>query len=152
LTHDIALIPGDGIGKEVVAEARRVLEQAREIWDFDFEWTEYEWRSEYYAETVRYRALKKNMYKYRREVRAYGETVVISTQSLIDNHPELQDLLSDEGVEEGGMGFVAVTPPDEGPQFVVADAAGRIKVLADELVKVQKREEEIKREMKELLR
>jgi isocitrate/isopropylmalate dehydrogenase len=28
LTHDIALIPGDGIGKEVVAEARRVLEQA----------------------------------------------------------------------------------------------------------------------------
>jgi tartrate dehydrogenase/decarboxylase/D-malate dehydrogenase len=51
LTHDIALIPGDGIGKEVVAEARRVLEQAGEIWDFDFEWTEYEWGCEYYAET-----------------------------------------------------------------------------------------------------
>jgi hypothetical protein len=43
-------------------------------------------------------------------------------------------------------------PRDEGPQFVVADAAGRTKVLADELVKVQKREEEIKQEMKELLR
>jgi hypothetical protein len=34
------------------------------------------------------------------------------------------------------MDFVAMTPPDEGPQFVVADAAGCIKVLADELVKV----------------
>ena len=53
MTHDIALIPGDGIGKEVVAEARRVLEQAGEIWGFDFEWTEYEWGSEYYAETGR---------------------------------------------------------------------------------------------------
>jgi tartrate dehydrogenase/decarboxylase / D-malate dehydrogenase len=53
VTHDIALIPGDGIGKEVVAEARRVLEQAGEIWDFDFEWTEYEWGCEYYAETGR---------------------------------------------------------------------------------------------------
>jgi hypothetical protein len=102
------------------------------------------------AATIRYRAFKKGMYKHRREQREYGETVVISTQSLIDNHPELQDLLSDEGVEEGGMGFVAVTPPDEGPQFVVADA-GRIKVLADELVKVHKREEEIKREMKTLM-
>ena len=51
MTHDIALIPGDGIGKEVVAEARRVLEQAGKIWDFDFEWTEYEWGCEYYAET-----------------------------------------------------------------------------------------------------
>ena len=152
MTHDIALIPGDGIGIEVVAEARRVLEQAGEIWGFDFEWTEYKWGSEYYAETVRYRALKKNMYKYRKEVREYGPTVVVSTQSLIDNHPELQDMLSDEGVDEGQMEFVAMTPPDEGPQFVVADAAGRIKVLADELVKVQKREEEIKREMKELLR
>jgi Isocitrate/isopropylmalate dehydrogenase len=131
LTHDIALIPSDGIGKEVVAEARRVLEQAGEIWDFDFEWTEY---------------------KYRREVREYGETVVVSIQSLIDNHPELQDMLSDQGVDEGQMEFVAMIPPDEGPQFVVADAAGRIKVLADELVKVQKREEEIKQEMKELLR
>jgi hypothetical protein len=105
---------------------------------------------------VRYRALKKNMYKYRKEVREYGPTVVVSTQSLIDNHPELQDMLSDEGVDEGvdegQMELVAMAPPDEGPQFVVADAAGRIKVLADELVKVQKREEEIKREMKELLR
>ena len=47
----IALIPGDGIGKEVVAEARRVLEQAGEIWGFACEWTEYEWGCEYYAET-----------------------------------------------------------------------------------------------------
>ena len=53
MTHDIALIPGDGIGKEVVGEAQRVLEQAGDIWGFDFEWTEYEWGSEYYAETGR---------------------------------------------------------------------------------------------------
>ena len=61
-------------------------------------------------------------------------------------------MLSDEGVDEGQMAFVAMTPPDEGPQFVGADAAVRIKVLADEHVKVQTREREIKQEMKELLR
>ena len=51
MTHDIALIPGDGIGKEVVAEACRVLERRAAIWGFDFEWTEYDWGCEYYAET-----------------------------------------------------------------------------------------------------
>jgi tartrate dehydrogenase/decarboxylase / D-malate dehydrogenase len=53
LTHDIALIPGDGIGKEVVGEARRVLERAGEIWGFGFEWTEYGWGCEYFTETGR---------------------------------------------------------------------------------------------------
>jgi tartrate dehydrogenase/decarboxylase/D-malate dehydrogenase len=53
LTYDIALIPGDGIGKEVVGEARRVLEHAGKLWGLDFEWTEYEWGCEYYAETGR---------------------------------------------------------------------------------------------------
>ena len=77
---------------------------------------------------------------------------MVSIQSLIDNHPKLQGMLSDQGVDEGQMEFVAMIPPDEGPQFVVSDAAGRIKVLAEELVKVQKTEEEIKQEMKELLR
>jgi hypothetical protein len=131
LTHDIALIPSDGIVKRLSLRPVGFWSRPGRSGIFDFESTEY---------------------KYRREVREYGETVVVSIQSLIDNHPELQDMLSDQGVDEGQMEFVAMIPPDEGPQFVVADAAGRIKVLADELVKVQKREEEIKQEMKELLR
>ena len=31
MKHPVAVIPGDGIGKEVVTEARRVLERAGEI-------------------------------------------------------------------------------------------------------------------------
>jgi hypothetical protein len=46
---------------------------------------------------------------------------------------------------------IKVTPTRQSPQFVAADA-DRIKALADELVKVQTREREIKQEMKELLR
>ncbi len=35
--HRVAVIPGDGIGKEVVPEALRVLERAGEMWGFEFE-------------------------------------------------------------------------------------------------------------------
>ena len=31
MKHPVAVIPGDGIGKEVVTEARRVLERAGDI-------------------------------------------------------------------------------------------------------------------------
>ena len=91
---------------------------------------------------VRYRAIKKNMYAHRKEDRGYGEQVVVSRESLEQHHPETKGKEPSE---------IKVIPTRQSPQFVVADAAGRIKVLADELVKVQKREEEIKREMKELL-
>lgn len=53
LTHKIAVIAGDGIGKEVVGEARRVLERAGEIWGFSFRWSEFDWSCERYLETGR---------------------------------------------------------------------------------------------------
>ncbi len=53
MAHEIAVIPGDGIGKEVVGEARRVLDRAGEIWGFGFRWNEFDWSCETYAETGR---------------------------------------------------------------------------------------------------
>jgi tartrate dehydrogenase/decarboxylase/D-malate dehydrogenase len=48
---EIAVIPGDGIGKEVVPAATRVLEVAAEIHGgLSFEWTEFPWSCEYYLE------------------------------------------------------------------------------------------------------
>jgi tartrate dehydrogenase/decarboxylase / D-malate dehydrogenase len=50
-TYRIALIPGDGIGHEVVPEAVRVLEAAAE--GFAFEFTPFEWGCEYFLRTGR---------------------------------------------------------------------------------------------------
>ncbi|MCC6610703.1 MAG: tartrate dehydrogenase [Burkholderiales bacterium] len=47
--HRIALIPGDGIGKEVVPEGVRVLEAAGRAFDIGFRWDEYPWSCEYRA-------------------------------------------------------------------------------------------------------
>ena len=44
-THRIAVIPGDGIGKEVMPEAVRVLEVAAKRYAIDFELTPIEWAS-----------------------------------------------------------------------------------------------------------
>jgi tartrate dehydrogenase/decarboxylase/D-malate dehydrogenase len=41
--HKIALIPGDGIGKEVLPEGVRVLEAAARRFNFQLEFTEYDW-------------------------------------------------------------------------------------------------------------
>ncbi|QDI90322.1 tartrate dehydrogenase [Salicibibacter halophilus] len=50
-TYEIAAIPGDGIGKEVVPEAVRVLHEMEKIHgDLKFEFTEFPWSSEYYLE------------------------------------------------------------------------------------------------------
>ncbi len=51
MAHEIAVISGDGIGKEVVGEARRVLDRAGEIWGFGFRWNEFDWSCEHYAKT-----------------------------------------------------------------------------------------------------
>ena len=51
MTHRIAVIPGDGIGKEVVPEGIRVLEAAGRRFGFDFEWTTFDWSCERYAKT-----------------------------------------------------------------------------------------------------
>jgi len=47
----IALIPGDGIGKEVMPEGVRVLEAAASKHGLNLEWTEFDWSCETYLET-----------------------------------------------------------------------------------------------------
>jgi tartrate dehydrogenase/decarboxylase/D-malate dehydrogenase len=44
----IALLPGDGVGIEVIPAARQVLEKAGEAAGVRFQFEEYEWGSEYY--------------------------------------------------------------------------------------------------------
>ena len=51
--YRIAVIPGDGIGTEVMPPAQRLLELAGERFGFAFEWTELEWGCEYYSRTGR---------------------------------------------------------------------------------------------------
>lgn len=47
--HEIAVIPGDGIGNEVVPAAIRVLDAAAEIHGgLSFRWTHFPWNCEYY--------------------------------------------------------------------------------------------------------
>jgi tartrate dehydrogenase/decarboxylase/D-malate dehydrogenase len=52
-THHIAVIPGDGIGKEVVPEGMRVLEAAVRRFGFELQWTHFDWSCEVYATTGR---------------------------------------------------------------------------------------------------
>ena len=52
-SYRIAVIPGDGIGKEVVPEGMRVLEAAGARFGFEFDWDEFPWSCETYAETGR---------------------------------------------------------------------------------------------------
>ena len=49
----IAAIPADGVGEEVVAAGRRVLDTlaAQSNGRFAFEWTEFPWGSEYHDKT-----------------------------------------------------------------------------------------------------
>jgi tartrate dehydrogenase/decarboxylase/D-malate dehydrogenase len=49
--HDIAVIPGDGIGTEVVPAAQRVLERVAAQNGFGFRWHELDWGCERYLET-----------------------------------------------------------------------------------------------------
>lgn len=49
----IAVIPGDGIGKEVIPEGIRVLEAAGRTHGVEFEWTEFDWSCETYRRTGR---------------------------------------------------------------------------------------------------
>lgn len=53
-THKIAVIPGDGIGKEVIAEGVKLLEAiAKKDGSFTFEFTHFPYGCEYYKETGR---------------------------------------------------------------------------------------------------
>jgi tartrate dehydrogenase/decarboxylase/D-malate dehydrogenase len=47
------VIPGDGIGKEVVPEGQRVLEAAARRFGFELAWSEFDWSCERFAKTGR---------------------------------------------------------------------------------------------------
>ncbi len=51
--HRIAVIPGDGIGKEVVPEGIRVLEAVAGRFDIAFEWRHFDWSCETYKASGR---------------------------------------------------------------------------------------------------
>ncbi|MFH5923910.1 tartrate dehydrogenase [Roseomonas xinghualingensis] len=50
-THRIAVIPGDGIGKETTPEGLRVLDAAARRFGFELQLTHYDWSCETYAQT-----------------------------------------------------------------------------------------------------
>lgn len=49
-THKIAVIPGDGIGKEVVPEGMRVMDAVAKKFGISFEWNQFDWSCERYHE------------------------------------------------------------------------------------------------------
>ncbi len=49
--HDIALMPGDGIGPEIIAEGKKVVEAVADMEGFSVDWTEYPHGADYYLET-----------------------------------------------------------------------------------------------------
>ena len=50
-THRLAIIPGDGVGREVVPEGLRAVRAAAEVTgSFDIETVDYPWSCEYYAQ------------------------------------------------------------------------------------------------------
>jgi tartrate dehydrogenase/decarboxylase/D-malate dehydrogenase len=52
-TFEIAVIPGDGIGQEVIAAGIEVLEAVGASFGFTFKWQTYPWGCEYYTRTGR---------------------------------------------------------------------------------------------------
>ena len=52
-SHRIAVLPGDGIGTEVVPAAISVLDDVATMHGFSFDWNELRWSCAYYAETGR---------------------------------------------------------------------------------------------------
>ncbi len=49
--YTIAVIPGDGIGKEVIQEGMRVLDAAGKRFGFQISWQTFPWGCDYYVET-----------------------------------------------------------------------------------------------------
>ena len=51
--YKIAVLPGDGIGKEVVPEGTRVLESVGNRFDIQFKWETFPWGCEFYSQNGR---------------------------------------------------------------------------------------------------
>lgn len=51
MAHEIGVIPGDGIGPEVVGATRTVLDAVADVHDLDLSWVEHDWSCRRYAET-----------------------------------------------------------------------------------------------------
>ena len=51
--YNLAVIGGDGVGPEVIAEGRKVLETLASSSGPSFRFTEFPWGSDYYRETGR---------------------------------------------------------------------------------------------------
>lgn len=49
--YKVPVLPGDGIGPEIIAEGRKVIDAAGERFGFDVEWIEYPHGADYYLET-----------------------------------------------------------------------------------------------------
>ncbi len=50
-TYRVAVLPGDGIGAEVMPPALDVLERAAHLFGFAFEWQHFDWSCEHYTRT-----------------------------------------------------------------------------------------------------
>ncbi len=49
--YKIALIPGDGIGPEIIAEGKKIMDSISEIENFEMDWIEYPFSADHYLET-----------------------------------------------------------------------------------------------------
>jgi tartrate dehydrogenase/decarboxylase/D-malate dehydrogenase len=52
-SYRVCVIPGDGVGKEVIPQAQRVLDAASSVGGFHIEYDEHPWGSDYYLENGR---------------------------------------------------------------------------------------------------
>ncbi|MFH1788029.1 MAG: isocitrate/isopropylmalate family dehydrogenase, partial [Candidatus Altiarchaeota archaeon] len=50
-SHKVAVIPGDGIGPEIITEGRKVLDAAGDAFKFKIEWKDYPIGADHYLET-----------------------------------------------------------------------------------------------------
>ena len=65
--YKIPVIPGDGIGPEIIAEGRKVIEAAGEKFGFDVEWVEFPQGADHYLQT--------------------GELISLDTLAELSNYP-----------------------------------------------------------------
>lgn len=49
--YNIATIPGDGIGNEVIPVGQKILEKVASLFEFEINWTNYNWSCEMYKKT-----------------------------------------------------------------------------------------------------